>query len=352
MRYTAAEKYESIRLVEEANLPAKQVLDQLGIPRSTFYRWVRQYTTLGIDGLKDHTRGPGRIWNKLPQEVCDHVVEVALEKLEMTPRELAWHITDTERYYISESSVYRILKRYDLITSPAYIVVSASDKFKQPTHRVHEMWQTDFTYLRITHWGWYYLSTILDDYSRYIIAWKLFPTMRAEDVIETLDMARAATGIAHVKLRHRTRLLSDNGSCYIAGDLAEYLEEQDMIHVRGRPRHPMTQGKIERYHRTMKNQILLHHYYQPAVLERALGRFVDYYNNERYHESLGNLRPVDVYEGRGWEIQTEREEIKRETMKRRRKENLRQMTDAMSRDAELTTPKPSLRLESHVCQSF
>jgi len=102
----------------------------------------------------------------------------------------------------------------------------------------------------------------------------------------------------------------------------------------------------------MKNQILLHHYYQPAELEHALGRFVDYYNNERYHESLGNLRPVDVYEGRGWEIQTDRDEIKRETMKRRRKDNLRQLTEVMLRDAELTTPKPSLRLKPHVCQSF
>ncbi|MBN1448710.1 MAG: transposase family protein [Bacteroidetes bacterium] len=127
------------------------------------------------------------------------------------------------------------------ILSPAYIVISAADKFTQPTRRMHEMWQTDFTYLLVTYWGWYYLSTILDDFSRYIIAWKLFSTMRAEDVIETLDMDRAATGIENVNVRHRTRLLSDNGSWYIARDLADYLATNDIVHVRGRPRHPMTQ---------------------------------------------------------------------------------------------------------------
>jgi len=106
--------------------------------------------------------------------------------------------------------VKRILKEADLITSPAYVLLSASDAFKNPTTRVHEMWQTDFTYFRILNWGWYYLSTVLDDFSRYIIAWKLRATMRATAVTETLDEALAITGVDHIQINHRPRLLSDN----------------------------------------------------------------------------------------------------------------------------------------------
>ena len=134
---------------------------------------------------------------------------------EKSPRELAWFITDTEGYFISESSVYRILKSYDLVPSPAYIVLSASDSFKNPTRRVHELWQTDFTYLKVTGWGWYYLGSILDDYSRYIISWKLFPSMSTTDVKELLDLAVEKTQIHDVAVRHRPRLLSDNGPCYL-----------------------------------------------------------------------------------------------------------------------------------------
>jgi len=96
----------------------------------------------------------------------------------------------------------------------------------------------------VVGWGWYYLSTVLDDYSRKILAWKLSATMRVEDVTETLDLARAATGVDRVRVDHRPRLLSDNGPCYVAKDLAAYLEQPGLGHTRGRPYHPMTQGKI------------------------------------------------------------------------------------------------------------
>jgi transposase InsO family protein len=146
---------------------------------------------------------------------------------------------------------------HDLITSPAYIVIKAADEFKDKTTAPNQMWQTDFTYLKVIGWGWFYLSTILDDYSRYVIGWKLCGNMRAEDVTDTLDIALAASGCDSAKVLHKPRLLSDNGSSYIAGDLAEYLEDKGMKHVRGAPMHPQTQGKIERWHQTLKNRILL-----------------------------------------------------------------------------------------------
>ena len=117
---------------------------------------------------------------------------------------------------------------------------------------------------------------------------------------------------------HRPRLLSDNGSSYIASDLADCLEDQGMKHVRGAPLHPQTQGKIERWHQTLKNRILLENYYLPGDLEQKIGDFVAHYNHLRYHESIGNLTPADVYFGRGQTILLERERIKRDTIKTRR----------------------------------
>jgi transposase InsO family protein len=248
-------------------------------------------------------------------------VEIALEHPEMSPRELACYITDKRKYYISESTVYRTLKANDLVTSPVYTVIDALDKFPHPTRAPNELWQTDFTYFKVVQWGWYYLSTILDDYSRFILAWRLCTGMAADDVKHTIEDAIRFTGIREPKVVHRPRLLSDNGPCYISKALGGYLEGEGIRHTRGKPYHPMTQGKIERYHRSMKNILLLDNYYYPSELEYYIGVFVDYYNNHRYHQALNNVTPADVYYGRDREVLTKREQIKKKTMLLRRKEN-------------------------------
>jgi putative transposase len=319
-RSSAAEKLELIRLVEESALPVKQTLAELDIPRTTFYRWYERYRDAGYDGLVDRQPQQRQFWNRIPQNVREQVVQIALAHPEKSPRELAWHITDTEGYFISESSVYRILKAFDLITSPAFILLKASDKFLQPTKRVNELWQTDFTQFKVVGWGYYYLSTVLDDYSRYILAWKLTTGMAHEDVQDTLDLALAASGVEQVAVKHRPRLLSDNGPAFLAADLTAYLHEHGLRHTRGQPFHPMTQGKIERYHRSLKNVICLENHYFPWQLEQAIAGFVEHYNHERYHEALGNLTPADVYLGRGKAIQAQREAVKRRTLALRRAE--------------------------------
>ena len=281
MRYSHSEKAEIIRTVEGSELPVKRTLEELDVPRSTFYKWYSRYLDEGYDGLADRNSSPKRFWNKIPDCEKQRVRKIALEKPELTPRELAWHITDTMKYYISESSVYRILKSFDLVSSPNFIVMSAADKFQNPTKNIKERWQTDFTYFKIIGWGWYYMATVLDDYSRYIHAWKLFTTMAAGDVKEVLDMALAKTGLDRVKVNHKPRLLSDNGPCYISEELREYLENHDIDHTRGAPYHPQTQGKIDRFPRTMKNLIKLQNYFLPGELEREIARFVEYYNNCR-----------------------------------------------------------------------
>ena len=246
------------------------------------------------------------------------IIDLALELPELSPRELAVRFTDQKRYFVSEASVYRLLKAHDLITSPAYVLIKAANEFRDKTTAINQLWQTDFTYLKITGWGWYFLSTVLDDFSRYIVAWKLCATMSAEDVTATLDLALLASGLNHATVMHRPRLLSDNGASYVAGDLARWLEDKGIEHVRGAPYHPQTQGKIERWHQTLKNRILLDNYYLPGDLERQINAFVEHYNHVRYHESLSNLTPADVYFGRADTILAERQRIKRATIANRR----------------------------------
>ena len=235
-----------------------------------------------------------------------------------SPRELAVTFTDTESYFVSEASVYRLLKAHDLITSPAFIVIKAADEFKDKTTAPNQLWQTDFTYLKVIGWGWFYLSTMLDDFSRYIIAWKLCTTMKAEDVTDTLNLALVASGCDQrpgastaaaafrqwpVLHRRRPRRLASGSG---------------MDHTRGAPCHPQTQGKIERWHQTLKNRILLENYFLPGDLEAQIAAFVEHYNHRRYHESLDNLTPADVYFGRGQTILLQRERIKRRTIELRR----------------------------------
>jgi putative transposase len=321
MRYPASEKLEIIRTVETSHLPVRRTLDKIGIPKTTFYAWLDRYAAGGFDALEDLKPRPKRVWNRIADDVRDKVIERALEEPELSPRELAVAFTDAEKTFVSEASVYRILKAEGLVTSPAFIVMKAADRFANPTTAINQLWQTDFTYLKVTGWGWFYLSTVLDDFSRYIVAWKLCTTMSAADVTVTLEHALQASGLDQVETDRRPRLLSDNGPSYVAGDLADWLEGQGMRHTRGKPYHPMTQGKIERWHLSLKSRILLENYYLPGDLERAVADFVEHYNHRRYHESLDNLTPADVYFGRGERTLKRREEIKRRTIEQRRRQH-------------------------------
>ena len=160
---------------------------------------------------------------------------------------------------------------------------------------------------------------------------KLCINMKAEDVKDTLDLALEASGCDRVHVAHKPRLLSDNGSSYVSGDLAEWLRDKGMKHSRGAPYHPQTQGKIpshglqanrcqaaERWHQTLKNRILLGNYFLPGDPEAQIEAFVYHYNHQRFHESLNNVTPADVYFGRDQAILQQRERIKRKTLETRR----------------------------------
>lgn len=326
MRFKPEEKMEIIRIVEQSDLSKNDTLKQLGIHKSTFYNWYNRYLVSGLDGLRARPRAQRAVWNRIPDEVKQQTVDLALEYPAESCRELACQMTDNG-YFISESSVYRILKRAGLITSPVFAVSSAADRFHDQTERVHQMWQTDFTYFKIIGWGWYYLATVLDDYSRYIVAWELCSTMKANDAEEVIQKALSNTNIPKGA---RPRLLSDNGSCYISGQFGDFLDDVGIAHTRGRPNHPQTQGKIERYHRSMKSIVKLDNYYSPGELTERLKQFVDYYNNHRYHESLENVTPADVYFGRKEKILKRRKMIKMKTMRKRKETYLNNKNESVS----------------------
>ncbi|MFC2138691.1 IS3 family transposase [Bacteroidota bacterium] len=321
MRRSTSEKMEIIRIVEQSQLSIKHTLKELGISRSTFYEWYKRYHEQGFDGLKPSTNKQKTFWNKIPEKERQKVIETALDKEDLTPRELACYITDNHGWFISESSVYRILKSRGLITSPAYIVMAAADEFKNKPTYVHQQWQIDFTYFKIIGWGWYYLATVMDDYSRYVVHWELCKQMESTDAERVVKVAIKKS---RLQKNERPRLLSDNGSCFVSAEFQSFVKEQLNDHVRGAPYHPQTQGKIERYHRTMKNVIKLENYYFPDDLKRQLEKFVEYYNNHRYHESLKNVTPADVYYKRNKQVLEQRAEIKLNTLKHRRKQYIKE----------------------------
>lgn len=315
MRLTQTEKFEIIRLVEQSPTSVNKTLKELGLHKSTFYAWYNAYLQNGYDGLAIKPPIKKQYWNQIPDEEKQLVTELALDNPEISSREVACLFTDTYNRFVSESSVYRILKAQGLIQPPQYELIKAANEYHTKTVRVNEMWQTDFTYFKIFGRGWYYLSTVLDDYSRFIIHWRLCETMKSEDAEQTIQEALMKSNL---KANNKPKLLSDNGSSYIADDFKKYLKSEDINHIRGRVRHPQTQGKIERYHLSMKCVVKQDVYCSPDELISALKKFVHYYNNERYHESLNNTTPADMYYGRANRIIERRKKIKEKTLKDRK----------------------------------
>jgi putative transposase len=311
------EKAALIALVRASLLPRKQTLAQVGLPKSTYYDWCRRRQGRA-EGLGDRSSGPRAPWNKLRPEEEQAVLALARASPELSPRELALRITDAGAFSVSESTCYRILKRNGLVKPAEVVGFKASKEYQRKTSRPNEMWATDGAYLKVMGWGYYYLVTVLDDYSRFILAWRLQSDMTANSLIEVVQEAVEATGTTEVPLRDRTSLLSDNGSGYLSRVFDRYLWLLGIHHIVASPYHPQTNGKIERYHRTLKEQVKLVVYETPSALERAVDAFVDYYNYRRCHEAIGDVTPADAYYGRRQTILIRREEVRRRTLQKRR----------------------------------
>ena len=317
----AAMKLEVLRAVEAGPLPVQRTLAQLGIPRSTYYRWRANFRRRGRAGLHNQPSSRRRIWNQILPAERDKVLQIALLYPEWSSREVSCHITDQCGFTISESSVYRILKAEGLIPQVAQKTFPAGAEYAIKTTAPNEQWQTDATYLLIKNWGWYDLISVLDDFSRRILAWRLQASMTAGDFSEVVEAACEATRLEDLPNGRRPRLVTDNGSALISKDFGSYLEAKGLGHILGSPYHPQTNGKIERYHRSCKERVNLIVWETPQELGREIASFIDHYNQRRYHEALGNVTPDDVYFGRRDTIQTRRRRLKGKTIARRRTVN-------------------------------
>jgi putative transposase len=315
---SAKEKAEIIALVISSELPFSRALAQLGLPRSTYYRWLKRQSE---GRLEDGKGGAPIPWNKLSLEEEARVLAEARASPQLSCRQLAFEITDSANTYISESTVHRILKREGLIKPAEIIGFKAAKEYRRKTGRPNELWATDCCHLRVAGWGWYYLETVMDDFSRFILSWDLKTDMTGRSLEDVMQRAVDLTGMTNVPLQDRTVLLSDNGAGYISQQFNQYLHLVGIRHITASPFHPQTNGKIERYHRTVKGEINQLPYDMPSELKESIRAFVEYYNYRRYHEGLGNVTPYDVYAGRHLEIIQKRKEVKGKTLAARRNYN-------------------------------
>jgi len=307
---STAEKAQFVSQVEGQSWRKRQIWASLEIPRSTYYRWRK--------GLDAGTRR--RPWNRITLNEERRILCVAREFPELSSRQLSAWITDNEGFAVSESTIYRILRREGLVKRQEVELPAAKEYHTKTTHP-HQMWATDASYFKVVNWGYYYLVTVLDDYSRFILGWKLQKDMSADSLIEVIQEAVDATGMTDVPITDRTKLLSDNGSGYISRTFRDYLHLVGIGHILSAPFHPQTNGKVERYQQSLKKQVNQLPYELPSDLEKAIADFVDYYNHRRYHEALGNVTPADVLYGRRELILQRRKEVRAQTVSRRKDYN-------------------------------
>ena len=318
------EKAEVLTRVASSPLPKRRVLRELNVPKSTYYRWLRRQD---LYGLEDRAAGGNPPWNKLTSREVDPVLSGARAMPELSCRQLAAWTTDNVGFSVSESTVYRILHREGLVKRPE-MRLAAGKEYHRKTTGPHQMWATDASYFRVVGWGYYYMVTVMDDYSRFILAHRLQRDMTSDSFIEVVHEAVDRTAMDQIPITDRTRLLSDNGPGYVSRAFRDYLGMVGIKHILAAPFHPQTNGKLERYHQTLKRDVNQLPYETPSDLEAAIVAFVSSYNYRRYHKALGNVTPSDVLRGRREDILRRRKEVQAQTIERRRRYNraLRELT--------------------------
>lgn len=312
-----------IKKVELKEGHRTQVLDDLGIPRSTYYKWRRTYDDDGIPGLAGTKPIARRVWNRLADREIKKVLETARLHPELSPRLISVRITDEEDFSVSESSVYRILKDNNLIAPRPLPELPAAKEWRHKTTKPDELWQSDATNIFIVGWGYYKLIPVEDDHSRKILGHDIRPDETAFSFTDVMEIAiENARKEGHlIDKDDMPSLYTDNGSGFVSDVMSSYLEAHGIRHIFGTPYHPQGRGKIERFNRSIKEKLCLVVYCSPEELKKAVAEAIPIYNATP-HESLSNVSPNDVYAGRKEEILKRRQEKKRLTLKRRKKYNL------------------------------
>jgi len=298
-------------------------LRELGIPATTYYNWQHRYQAEGGDGLASRKRTPAYVWNRLSASERQRVLEIARHNPELSCRLLAVKITDEEDFSISSTTVYRLLKEAGLVEPKPLSDMPAAKAWQHKTRRVDEIWQCDATHYFVVGWGFYKQITVQDDYSRHPLAWEIRPDETAFSISDVMEKAiEQAKAQNHLKDDPKPMLLSDNGAGFTSKILAGYLGSHGIRHIFGKPYHPQTQGKIERFQRSIKEMVCLLVYCSPEELKRAVDEAVTSYAATP-HTALDNVSPRDVYAGKREAILAKRADKKRLTLARRKIYNMR-----------------------------
>lgn len=326
MRFSPEEK---VRLVEELSREPKLVkrLRELGIASSTYYGWKRRMVTRGIAAFIVENSAPKRVWNRLSQAERDLIESEARKHTELSPRLLAVMLTEQHGMAVGETTVYRVLKAKGLVRQRPLDQRPAAKEWKKPTKAVDEIWQLDATNFFIPEFGYYKAIPVIDDHSRKLLACPVRTDESGQSASDAVELAlETAQREGHV-IETRPTLLTDNGAGFSGEVMAKYLKARGVRHIFGAPYHPQTQGKVERFNRTMKERINLWVYGTPDDLRAAIDKEGEEYN-ERPHEALKNVCPNDVYAGRKEEVLERRAKIRLETMARRYAYNMARTPDS------------------------
>jgi len=333
-RYSAQEKLAILEAVERGRGLSGEclgwVLKGLGLPRATYYRWLNRSQN---GELADQPELPRSPYRPLPEEER-LVVQYAKEHPRDGYRRLAWAMVDEDVVYLSASAVYRVLDRHDLLYR--WKPSGPSGGRKPPEAQApDEAWHIDLMYIRILA-NWYFLVSVLDSYSRYIVHWELCTSLAAWQVTDVMDGALETLGESSIRT---PRVIRDNGSQFAAREWRELVARFNLEEIATRLRHPESNGRIERYQRTVREEGLadvdLRDYYHAR---EVVGRWVKFYNHERLHAALNYLRPVDYYRGQPEKLLAERR-LKLERARVERARRWRERTENIGEVA-ATVPNP------------
>jgi transposase InsO family protein len=294
---------------DKTDIKAMKMVSWIGISRSKFYNWQGRYGK-----VNEHNAWiPRDFWltDYERQAIINYYHDNPLEGY----RRLTYMMMDADIVAVSPSSVYRVLTNAGLLNRWNRKQSKKGTGFKQPL-KAHQHWHIDISYINICG-TFYYLCSILDGFSRYIVHWEIREAMKESDVEIILQRAREKFPDA------KPRIISDNGPQFIAKDFKEFIRVSGMTHVKTSPYYPQSNGKLERYHKTIKGTcIRVNTPLSLADARRLVTDFVDHYNNKRLHSAIGYITPKDKLDGRAETILSQRDAklaAAREARKARRK---------------------------------
>ena len=307
-------------MIKGSRLSVKDTCDLLKLSPRRYYRWKNRCDKDGITGLEDKDSGPNLPYNKILAEEEEAILQAADKYPDLKHRKLVAKLADEYSVSVSASTIYRILKEDGQIASREASGEdgSSNEDFDYTPEEPNELWQMDISYIPIKGSEFWYLISALDDYSRRIMSHILSPTMGTDDLIEVVD-----NGILDYELADDPpKFLTDNGTQMTSNRFREYVDGLEVEHLRAAYNHPETIGKIERYHRTVKEEdVFPKGYDDPFAAKKGIKDFIHYYNYERSHEALGQVTPHQKYTGQAEEVKEQREKLKQESLEKRQKIN-------------------------------